>query len=431
MSARGPAGVLVLVGGEDEGPLVQAIDAQHSRLVVVRRPADLAEVEAACRAGVARLCVLGAADPDLDARVIAALHGAGAFVLVVGGDAARSRQMGADAAVDSADVDGAVAALTAADSGDGPREGGRPAAPEPPVAAEAPPDPARDGERGRIVAVWGTGGAPGRSTVAVNLAAALAARGRSVVLVDADVEQPSLAVMVGADLEVSGVAALARYAARGVLGADLVARAQVPVGPGLDLVTGLGAPERWRELSGQAAVRILRAAAERSEVVVADLAAGVPWDEAEAGFGGGRDDVVREVLAAADAVVVVGRADVVGLERLARAGRWLRDRPGAPPSIVAVNRVRASAAGAHPRRSVMQALRGRLAGETVLCVPEDPAVDRSLLRARAAVEAEPRAESARALAELAREVGELLRPGPRGRTSGRRTPVRAVPPVTH
>ena len=52
---------------------------------------------------------------------------------------------------------------------------------------------------GRIVAVWGPSGAPGRSTVAAALAGALAGRGQ-VALIDADLLRGALAVLLGADV---------------------------------------------------------------------------------------------------------------------------------------------------------------------------------------------------------------------------------------
>ncbi|HAN70940.1 MAG TPA: hypothetical protein DCQ36_05050, partial [Actinobacteria bacterium] len=50
---------------------------------------------------------------------------------------------------------------------------------------------------GRLVAVWGPMGAPGRTTIAVGIAEALAERGARVCLIDADTYAPSVALALG------------------------------------------------------------------------------------------------------------------------------------------------------------------------------------------------------------------------------------------
>src|SRR5205085_11905527 len=64
---------------------------------------------------------------------------------------------------------------------------------------------------GRIVAVWGPTGSPGRSTVAAALAGALADEGR-VVLVDADLQRGALEVLLGADVG-GNIASASRFPA--------------------------------------------------------------------------------------------------------------------------------------------------------------------------------------------------------------------------
>ena len=71
--------------------------------------------------------------------------------------------------------------------------------------------------RGTIVAVWGTGGAPGRSTLALNLANCAAAEGMRVCLVDADTYDPSLSPLLGLLDDYSGIAQLCHFAERGQL----------------------------------------------------------------------------------------------------------------------------------------------------------------------------------------------------------------------
>ena len=70
---------------------------------------------------------------------------------------------------------------------------------------------------GRVVVVWGPAGAPGRTTVAVSLAAVLARRSRRTTLVDADPYGGSVAQHLGILDEVSGLLSAARLAADGTL----------------------------------------------------------------------------------------------------------------------------------------------------------------------------------------------------------------------
>ena len=78
---------------------------------------------------------------------------------------------------------------------------------------------ALDGGRGRIVLVWGPHCAPGRSTVAASLAYGLAASGGAI-LVDADVEAPSLVQILGMPEDSSALAGAARLATHGRLDAE-------------------------------------------------------------------------------------------------------------------------------------------------------------------------------------------------------------------
>jgi len=67
-------GVVILADQRYEAPLIQAIQRHGDTLAIVRRCADLAEVIAAARAGVADLAVIDGSDPDLTAESIDALR---------------------------------------------------------------------------------------------------------------------------------------------------------------------------------------------------------------------------------------------------------------------------------------------------------------------------------------------------------------------
>ncbi len=166
--------------------------------------------------------------------------------------------------------------------------------------------------RGRVVAVWGSGGAPGRSCVARDLAHALGESHRTL-LIDADIHHPSLAQLLALDQETSAIVAVARAINMGECDSEVVKRACVEIA-GFDLLPGLNAGHRWREIPRPVADRLWEMARDRWDYVVVDCAA-----EAEPqgyGFEMERDGLTLSLLEDADDVLIVGRAGPVGLRRL-------------------------------------------------------------------------------------------------------------------
>ncbi|WP_156160624.1 nucleotide-binding protein [Demequina soli] len=378
----GRLGVIVAVRGDEEARAVARIDG-HPGLVVVRRCADLVEAVAVARAGLGRVVVLSD-QPHLDADAVAAIRAAGAGIVGVG-EAGRLEALG----VRTAGEDLAAVVLGAVE---------RPA----PVFV---PPPERGG--GAIVAVWGSGGAPGRTTVAVNLAAEAAHAGHRSLLVDLDTYGASVATALGLADETAGIAAVVRAAARGDDAGSLVARHTLEVAPRLGVLTGLARAARWPEVTGPGLERTWPALRAAADVIVLDLAA-----PADAGAGGPgalgprRDAATLAALAEADAVVAVGSAEPHQLIRLVQA---LLDHEG-PTPIVAVNRIRASVAGARPEDAIAAAL-GRHAGVSeVWPLPYDPrAADAAARDGRILAEVAPRSPLRRAIASMATVVVEAAR----------------------
>lgn len=165
---------------------------------------------------------------------------------------------------------------------------------------------------GKVIAVWGSGGSPGRSCVARDLAHALGERNRTL-LIDADIHHPSLAQLLALDQETSAIVAVARAINMGEGSPEVIARACVEIA-GFDFLPGLNAGHRWREIPRPVADRLWEMARERWDYVVVDCAA-----EAEPqgyGFEMERDGLTLSLLEDADDVVIVGRAGPVGLRRL-------------------------------------------------------------------------------------------------------------------
>ncbi|MCB7137238.1 AAA family ATPase [Cellulosimicrobium marinum] len=431
------ATVLCAVRGAREVDVVTLLDAPG--LQVTRRCADVVELRAAAAAGAGRVVVLSADLPALDRETVAELrgHGLGVVALAAPGtwEEERVRALGVQIVVDLAGPPGDLCdAVRVAASGVEP--GGGAPSPAAPARGPAGTEPGRR-RTGRLVAVWGPTGAPGRTTLAVNLAAELAgpavparrarrgARDRralevavpataptgpqaDVLLVDADTYGGAVAQHLGLLDESPGIAAAARSASQGALDADgLVALAPTVV-PRLQVLTGLTRAARWPEVAGASLDAVWEVARTVADWTVVDCGFGIERDELLSydTRAPQRNDATLSALAAADAVVVVGGADPVSLQRLVRALDALTESgltTGAVRTVV-VNRVRSAVVGPRPERAVRDAL-ARYAGVEDLCaVPEDRAADVALREGRTLVEVAPAGAARRAVAALAARV---------------------------
>ncbi len=434
--------VLTAVTHRHEAGFVEVLGGAGS-LTLVRRCADLAELLSAGAAGVARVAVVS---PDLrgldrDALRHLAGHGVRVAGLVAADDEGgerRLRQLGVTAVLHPGDdADTVEASLTdlagSRPLGPVPDDGpGAPGGPDGPGGAGAPrPGPEQDaGPRpvAPVTVVWGPTGAPGRTTVAVTLAARLAAGGVRTLLVDLDTWGACVAQVLGLVDEAPGVAAAARASEQGNLDVPGLARVAPEVVPGLRVLTGLPRADRWPELRAAAVEDVLRLARSVADHVVVDAGFCVEDDE-ELSYDTAaprRNAATLAALEAADRLLVVGSADPVGLQRLVRAVQDVALLPS-PPPLVVVNKTRASSAGRRPERSIGEVL-ARFAGlETVRFLPWAPEdCDAALLAGRALSETHPRSPLTLAVGELAAELDpRCAAPVGRGR-AGRRRRAHAV-----
>ncbi len=403
---------------------------------VARRCADLAELLGCAGAGVGKVAAISVDLRGIDRSAVATLTGQGIRVLGVypPGDEAGERTLrrwGLTAIV-SADapeleVHEVIASLvgetaTLGASFDSQVETDDVAAPDldaefaayldgsngassaPTSAVDLPVDdvPVREGQ---LIAVWGPTGSPGRSTIAVNLAAELA-RTAETLIIDADTYGASVAQMLAVLDEAPGLAAAARAADSGVLDVNALARMSPHVHPQLRVLTGLPRPDRWPELREHAVADVLTQAAALARWTVVDVAFCLEQDE-EISFdtlAPRRNGVTLRVLEGADQVILVGTADPIGLQRLVRAVNDLRELTSAPCTIV-VTRVRASAVGRDPKAQISDVL-SRFAGVHGLhFVPEDrDAMDAALLAGATLSEIRPSSPARSAIVALAESV---------------------------
>lgn len=351
----------------------------HPGVVVLKRCVDVDDLLATASAGQAQVAVLGAELPGLDAAVVADLHGYGVRVVAVAADAdvaqARAGHLGLDGVLGEDRVD-VVADVVTGLTSDAP-----PTVPGPGAAEASAPD---DGPGGRVVAVWGPAGAPGRTTVAVGLAAELARRRLTTVLLDADPYGGAVAQHLGVLDEVSGLLSAARLVAGGTL-AERFPTVQRRLSDRLRLVTGLPRPDRWTEVRPGALAEVVDVARREAQVVI-DTGFSLEHDPA-ADFGARaqRNGLTIEALEAADDIVVVGSADPVGLARLARAVAEAHDALAGPRLRLVVNRMRPTLGWREVDVSAMLGGFGTNVG--VHFLPDDQAaVDRALVAGRTLLE---------------------------------------------
>jgi MinD-like ATPase involved in chromosome partitioning or flagellar assembly len=303
----------------------------------------------------------------------------------------RAARGGNTTRLDAARIDGLGALVTAL-----PADATLPAASVPLPGED--PAPTLDGAlAGRVIAVWGPGGAPGRTMLASGVAAELARRGLSTLLVDADPYGGAVAQQLGILDEVSGLLAAARLVASGTLEQRFVS-VQRRLSDQLRVITGLPRADRWVEVRPGSLTEIVEAARRGGQVVI-DTGFSIEHDTASDLGRPGRNDLTREALEIADEVLLVGSADPVGLARLARAMTELNELLVNPPVRIVVNRMRPTLGWREP--DVVAMLNGFGTSLGVHFLPDDqPAVDKALVAGRLLVES---GDSA-----LTRAIGALL-----------------------
>ena len=347
---------------------------------LARRCVDVADLLAAAQTGDAVAALISPDAPGFDADTVYRLVQAGVHPVAVEADGARCAALGISTRLEV----GELAAL----AGHLPR---RPS-------AGAEQDMAY-GE-GRIVAVWGPSGAPGRSTVALGIAAACAELGISTILADADPYGGTIAQMLGILDEVSGLLAASRAANNGR--AAETAEHLYGINDRLSILTGLPRPDLWAQVRAGAAELVLQQL--RHDAAVSVIDCGFCLEQPESFDSGAprRNQLTFQSLEAADDVIAVGRADPVGLTRLVRG---LHDLEALMPSAdirVVINMTRQTIGWSDAEiGATVERLTGR---RPVAFLPLDQAaVDAALIGGRLLSEASPDSRLTKSFARLAGE----------------------------
>jgi Mrp family chromosome partitioning ATPase len=444
--------VLTALDGPAEATIAIELASGQDGIQLVRRCADLAEAQAVATAGLADVVLLSAHDQSLDLELVRILSGLGVGLVAAlrpqdqtVNESLRLERLGVGFSwSENAPITALVTAIRRAHKAKPERStpgdsvevrdfgAARPAAsPTSEVEIARFPAPADvdpwarsaqlphsglvepgglDGAPtrvGRLVAVWGPGGAPGRSRVALELAAELARRQESTLLVDADCHGPSLGQCLGLLDELAGLPIAVRAAQQGVLTGARLEELAVRLEPGFRILTGLPNPRRWPELTAAAFTEVLSLAVRLAAFTVIDTGPGTgadldPGDD----LVGEREAIARTALSRADLIVAVGAADPIGMQRLIRGLDELTEVTSRRAALqVVITKVRPGVIGAKPERQIRQVLDRYAQVRNPILVPDDrSACDLALLRGVTLAKAAPQSGARRSLMELAAKV---------------------------
>src|SRR5680860_1327359 len=373
--------VLVAAAGAGwEAQALRELSAAGPAVVVLKRCVDLPDLLASAMTGQAQVALVADDLPGVDGDSVAHLRRCGLGVVMVTGDevAGPQHRLGVEHVLAASELPGLPDVVRTA--GSQPEEETASFDSEDVPFLEQPMS-------GRVLAVWGPAGAPGRTTVAVGVAAELASRGRGTFLVDADPYGGTVAQHLGLLDEVSGLLAAARLANAGQLDRERLATCARQVDPTLRVLTGLPRADRWTEVRPPAFEQVLDLAGTLAGDMVVDTGFCLEED-ANAAFGGTapqRNAMTLAALEHADEVITVGSADPVGLARLARGLVELTEAVPGCSIRVLVNRSRSSLGW---RAEEITAMLGDfVTADGVHLLPDDrPAADRAIVAGKSLVE---------------------------------------------
>lgn len=377
--------VIVAVDVEFESQLVSVLN-DLDGVSVHARPADETELLAAVVAGIGEVVILGEYFTGADRELVRRIRGNAGKVLGFGET---------ESAVTAWDVDEHVSPWAS------PSELAA-ALRRVSASVKAPPKPEFDptpahSNSGKIIAVWGTGSAPGRSTVAAHLAHTLAQQDATV-LVDADTVNSVQAALLGILSDAPQLVTLCRNVEN--LTASVIEESVTVLAPKFHVVTGLSRAVRWPEVKPAHLAEVLQTLRSHYNWIVVDISDRIDPDDDFADPYYDRHSATRVTLDAADDTVVVGTGDPMGLKRLVELLDADRIR-NLPDFTTVINRVRASAVGQSPEKTLATTLSKFTHVKDPIFIPESVKdLDRAVLAGRTLTELTPRAPFSQAITEL-------------------------------
>lgn len=209
-------------------------------------------------------------------------------------------------------------------------------------------------QAGQIIAVWGPAGSPGRSTLALCLAATMARRDQRVMVVDGDSYAPSLALLLGLPEARSGVQSVSRHARLETVAAQALESCALSYQLGrhsFSVVTGLSSPAHYVDCGSLAWSLALTTLRQAGHTLVVDLAAPLLQLPGETIGGPMRNALTLATLDVADRVLAIANPTPLSILRLSRDWPRLTELADAAGLDVCLNN-----APANDQRSIDESL---------------------------------------------------------------------------
>lgn len=204
-----------------------------------------------------------------------------------------------------------------------------------------PPFPASRAPAGKLVAVWGPKGSPGRTSLSIEIASQLSRAEPETILIDGDPYGGDVLQLLGIVEELPTVVWAARAAAKeelDVLQLTLALRRAGLNGP--IVLAGIPRADLAAEVSGFGWRQLLSVSRDAFRFSVCDVGFCIEPPTSMFSDGEGRNHMARAALREADVVVAVCRADDVGIKQFLWSFEQLLDIVPRDRVVVVANRVR-------------------------------------------------------------------------------------------
>ena len=352
-----PLKIVTVTGDPDLEPSVAAALGVRSDVELVLRCVDRIELLAAVRGSDLDAIVFAGAPVWLDRQAVDEAKGSGIKligVVQVPAEADRLAALGATLMLADATGDEIVQRCLE----------------DPLEVLGTPAGPQRPQVDGKVIAVWGPKGSPGRTTLAIELASHLARAHPGTLLIDADGYGGDILQLLGIVEELPTIVWAAQLAAKEELNAErLAVELRRAVGNGPVVLPGIARSDLWPEISEFGLRQLIALTRASFEFSVFDV--GFCLEPESTGYptgGEGRNFAARRLVADADDVVAICRGDALGIKNFLWSYQQLRTLCDPERIRIVVNRMARSG-----HWDVAELLQRHTGKRPVAFVPDVPA----------------------------------------------------------